>query len=703
MRELTGQDPRAVAGFRLLARLGEGGMGRVYLAVDQRGERVAVKIIHPEYATDDEFRRRFRRETRLAARVAGPGLARVVAADPDAESPWLATEYVPGLALSEAVGAYGALPVPACRQLAGQLVTALEAVHAAGLVHRDLKPSNVILAADGARLIDFGIARSADESAITHTGQTPGTPGYIAPEVLAGTTADARADVFALGAVLAFAAQGRHPYGTGPAAVVMARPLTVDPDLSGITDTELRGAVRHCLARDPAHRPRLDEIGRAMDTGHTATGFWIPATVLDGIGRRAERAAALTVTRPDRGLAPHPPTALPASRPPTVTVPSHRPRTPVTSTPRPAPRRELRLPRAAATFTRRSALGIAALAAGAWVIGRVTGDDDPGPRPRTLWHHPMKGSVAAPVVAEGVVYTGSSESGITALDARSGRRVWHVPLRAGAAWLTYAEGTLYFSDAADPGSEDVPFHALDARTGRTRWTVSGPHPGHEGVVAHRDLVYLTHDDPVRALGSADGRVRWTYRHDPDYQSGISVTPYGDALYVCGKLGVDCLDAASGRRRWRTRIQMPKDTAVSGSALHVAGFGAVTVLDRKTGERRRSYEFEKDWPSDVVPSGRTLCVTDHHDVVGVDTATGRKSWRIGMESFPDLSAAEGGLVAAGDGDRIRLIETASGTVRWRLDHDEGVSAPVLTGSTVYVGTHDDGLLAVDTARPPEPDN
>ncbi|MEU2127178.1 PQQ-binding-like beta-propeller repeat protein [Streptomyces sp. NPDC018352] len=705
MKEFTDQDPRVLGGFRLLARLGEGGMGRVYLAVDGQGERVAVKVVHPEYATDQEFRRRFRREARLAARVAGPGLARVVAADPDAEPPWLVTEYVPGLALSEAVDAHGALPAPACRRLAGQLIEALKTVHAAGLVHRDLKPNNVILAADGAHLIDFGIARSADESAITHTGQTPGTPGYIAPEVLLGKTADARADVFALGAVLAFAAQARHPYGTGPAAVVMARPLATDPDLSGITEPELKGVVQRCLAQDPAHRPGLAEIAGITEARPAATGFWIPATMLDGIGRRAEEAAELTRMRPARSPSPHPPTALPAPQPPTVTTPARKPRKPstATSTPRPAPSRKLRLPHGSAAFTRRGALGLAALATGAWVIGRMKGlgGEDPGPRPRALWHHAMKGEVATPVVADGVVYAGSSKRGITALDARTGRQRWHVPLRTGAAWLTHAEGTLYFSDSGEPGINDVPLHAIDARTGRARWTVSGPHPGYEAVTAHRDLVYLSHMDPLRALDSSNGKVRWAYRHDPDYQDSLSVTPYGDVLYVTGKQGVDCLDAASGRRRWRTDIQMPRDIAVSGGALYVAGFGAVSVLDRRTGKLRRSYGFGSNWPFDVVASGRTLCVTDNDDVVGVDVATGEKPWRIDMRNFPDLSAMEGGLVAVGDGDQICLIEAASGTVRWRLAPDTAVSYPVLTDSVVYVGVDDDGVMALDTAKPPEP--
>ncbi|HEX8004971.1 MAG TPA: serine/threonine-protein kinase, partial [Trebonia sp.] len=211
MEPLSANDPRTAGEFQLRARLGAGGMGRVYLGFSPAGRAVAVKVVHPELARDAEFRRRFAREVATARAVSGMYTAPVVASGLDDDPPWLATAYVPGPSLAEAVAEHGPLAEAAVWRLAAGLTEALQAVHACGLVHRDLKPANVLLAADGPRVIDFGISRALDGTSVTATGMVVGTPGYMSPEQAEGVRTEAPSDVFSLGCVLAYAASGNAP------------------------------------------------------------------------------------------------------------------------------------------------------------------------------------------------------------------------------------------------------------------------------------------------------------------------------------------------------------------------------------------------------------------------------------------------------------------------------------------------------------
>ncbi|MFD4612722.1 serine/threonine protein kinase [Streptomyces sp. NPDC058440] len=247
-------DPVRIGRYRVVGVLGAGGMGTVYAAVGERGERVAVKVVHAGQAADEQFRARFRREVQVLGRVSGPCLVPLREADPEAETPWLATAYVPGLTLAQHAAAHGPLAGIQLHLFAAGTAGALAAVHAVGVVHRDLKPANVILAPDGPRVLDFGIAHVADGTAVTRTGMLTGTPGWLSPEYYRDGTAGPPGDVFAWGALLAFAATGRHPFGTGNAEAVAFRVLNGEPDLAGVPD-ELAGVVEACLAKDPAHRP----------------------------------------------------------------------------------------------------------------------------------------------------------------------------------------------------------------------------------------------------------------------------------------------------------------------------------------------------------------------------------------------------------------------------------------------------------------
>ncbi|WP_097912502.1 bifunctional serine/threonine-protein kinase/ABC transporter substrate-binding protein [Streptomyces sp. b84] len=263
MRPLTSQDPRAVGPYRTLARLGAGGMGVVYLARSAGGTLAAVKVIRAEHADDPGFRARFRREAEAAARITGPWVVPVLGADTEDREPWLATAFVPGPSLADVVGAGGALPTDTVRALGGRLAEALMAVHEAGLIHRDVKPGNVLLALDGPRLIDFGIARHEGATALTTTGAVIGTPGYLAPEQASAGPPGPPGDVFSLGCVLVYAATGRPPFGTGGGAGALYRTIHEEPDLTGV-EPGLTPLIAACLTKDPADRPTASRVRDAL-------------------------------------------------------------------------------------------------------------------------------------------------------------------------------------------------------------------------------------------------------------------------------------------------------------------------------------------------------------------------------------------------------------------------------------------------------
>ena len=287
MKALAADDPRVIGEYRLRAQLGAGGMGRVYLGLSPAGRAVAIKVVHPDLASDAEFLRRFGQEVAAARAVSGIYTAPVVASGLNERPPWLATAFVPGPPLDQVVGENGPLPEQALWPLLAGLVEALQAIHACGVVHRDLKPANVLLAADGPRVIDFGISRAADGTSLTAAGVVFGTPGFMSPEQAEGRGAGPESDVFALGCVVAYAAAGAGPFGTGTAAAVLYRVVHSEPVLDGIPP-QLREVIAACLAKDPAARPTLRALAgatsRGMDaTGPSAVAFW-PSSVAGLIG-----------------------------------------------------------------------------------------------------------------------------------------------------------------------------------------------------------------------------------------------------------------------------------------------------------------------------------------------------------------------------------------------------------------------------------
>ncbi len=281
MDALQPGDPDSVGGYQLLGRLGAGGMGQVYVGVSPGGRKVAVKLIHSEHAQDAQFRERFAREIAAAQRVGGFHTAMVVDADPQADPPWMVTAFIEGPSLHEAVRRGGPLPAGQVRVLGAGLAEGLGAIHACGLVHRDLKPRNVILAADGPRIIDFGIARVIDASTgITMTGAVIGTIAFMSPEQVRGEVAGPASDVFSLGSMLGFAATGRPPFGIDSPVSIMFHVVNQPPDLAGVADDGLREVIAACLAKSPGDRPPVrDVLGALSRPGLAPTAFSSPAPV----------------------------------------------------------------------------------------------------------------------------------------------------------------------------------------------------------------------------------------------------------------------------------------------------------------------------------------------------------------------------------------------------------------------------------------
>jgi serine/threonine protein kinase len=283
MHELLPEDPMLIGPYRLRGRLGAGGMGRVYLGLSAGGRPVAVKVIRAELAMDPEFRARFRREVDVARRVSGLFTAPVIDADLDGPVPWLATAYVKGPSLADAVSSHGPLPAGSVLALAAGLAEALNAIHAAGVVHRDLKPANVLLADDGPRVIDFGISRAIESSALTSTGLVVGSPGFMSPEQAMGREVGPPSDIFSLGAVLAFAATGEGPFGSGSGPALVYRVVHSPADL-GHLPAEVRPLVGSCLAKEPGQRPTAGQLLAGAGAVLPATG-WLPEPVTRGFAR----------------------------------------------------------------------------------------------------------------------------------------------------------------------------------------------------------------------------------------------------------------------------------------------------------------------------------------------------------------------------------------------------------------------------------
>ncbi|WKX19449.1 MULTISPECIES: serine/threonine-protein kinase [unclassified Streptomyces] len=682
METLQSDDPQELGSYRLLRRLGAGGMGRVYLARSPGGRTVAVKVVRPDLAADHDFRERFRHEVEIAKAVSGRFTAPVVDADPDAPLPWLATSYVLGPDLTDVVGAHGALPERTVRALAAGLAAALQDIHAAGLMHRDLKPSNVLLAADGPRLIDFGIARAVDGSRMTQTGVVVGSPGYMSPEQAVGKDVGVAGDVFSLGSVLAFAATGRGAFGDGTTshAGLLYQVVHGEADLTGVPPS-LLGLVRACLMKDPTQRPAPGEIvtalaGQGIDA---ALHDWLPSAVASTIATHAAgildleapetpRNVPQSQERATTGFGPAP-TMLDGSPSSGTTghgtAPGGAP-VPAYGTPLPGTVPLGEAPESAPARSRRRVLGMAVGGAAAvavvgggvaWALTSGDGSDEAtGASGGHAAAEPVEENFTTPPagVAPQPLWHESAEE-----DSTSPR----VPL------LTH-EGLLLVSGD--------PLVAYDVRTGKARWTKAGIcRPGAQ-LLFHDGKVFLADGDYEGALVAYDvktGEEAWRSRLGKQLSVEDTIAIDDKNVYVTA---TDHGQAKSATE-YRTAV-----AAVSHSTGKTAW-----VEHRDWGT--------KDYDVQGTASGKYLVYADSNLNLTVrDTATGGQVWtrKIGDEWSWQPTVANGLVFLPGD--ELRAVDVEKGTTVWTLDPAgrRGFDNPTVADGVLYVSDHDDGVWAVN---------
>ena len=711
-------DTESIGGYALVDRLGSGGMGVVYLARSASGRQVAVKVVHAQYALDEEFRARFRQEIAAVRRVSGAFTAPVVDADPDAEVPWMATLYVPGRTLAEAVERDGPLEGRALRTLALGLVEALRDIHQAGVVHRDLKPSNVLLAEDGPRVIDFGISRAADNQTLTVTGRLIGTPPFMSPEQFAAPRdVTAASDVFSLGSLLVYAATGNRPFDGASPYLTGYQVMHEQPRLDGVSEP-LRSIAERCLDKAAATRPQLAELHGMLCA--------LP-----------DFAAATTVADPPRGAVPRPrlagPTAVPNTR---------------------RPRRRRRLLVALGTVIAVAGLSLTALH---WFSdGTSLGQNDalsPTPSASTAvalpagWK-PWRTSLLTARTGDPLDYTQSgclaggsttvycagTGATVTALDAASGRIRW----RSGTSPETalpvgVRDGRVY--TYVKPDSNDTfitrRLVALDAKTGTRLWI----HPIRDDtdpVLFDGGILAMDVDATKFVAYGASGRQLWSAPIWSNLGNSCTPTVLGGAPYaLCtveddpsqGDFILVRLDPATGAQRKIAELPtgawplgVDKDRVLFlAPKLAPEVFGSspdqlYTALDRvnpSTGAVERIALPAGTRGTATLVKDVVYLVRPNGTVTAVRATDGKRLWQRETDtenlSTPVFSAKFNRLYFSNQFGRLLALDRSTGAVDWRTSAlaNAGDSTD---DTTPYVLLVKDAIVAVagDTAfsvRPP----
>jgi outer membrane protein assembly factor BamB len=676
-------DPRQVGEFRLHARLGAGGMGQVFLGYSPAGRAVAVKICHPDLAADPAFTIRFAREVDTAGLVNGLYTAQVVAAGPRDYPPWLATTYVPGPSLQQTVRGYGPLPEAAVWRLAAGLAEALRAIHARGIVHRDLKPTNVLLAADGPRVIDFGIARALDGAVLTTTGYALGSPSYMAPEQVAGQPASPASDVFSLGSVICFAACGVVPFGEGDAPSVLFKIMYEQPVLDAMPSAALRELAAACLAKDDGQRATLAGVLGACQPyvqGGAATSFW-PGPVAELIARYA--------------AAPIPPPE--PAPPPTVTSP-----------PAPAPVAPVEVEVEDPRVSRRTLIaGVAGLAAigataGGWALTRKPSAANAA-QSRTRWAYRTGGPVTSgAAINDGVVYIGGQDGHIYALRAASGHLVRAIPTDdAVLGGVTVTDGLIV------AGSTGHRVYAVPVAGGKKAWThvTGGPVRGTAKLAD--GVVYVGSDDRyLYALDAADGKKIWRTRTN----GAVRSTPLAaglplalDNIFAGSDDGtLYAFDTRSGKIRWRYRTGAAINGGLlldNGTSIYLGNDsgGLYDVLDN--GNELWSFRAKGAIAGTPVASGGTVYAgSADASVYAVDSETGARIWsyRTGGPVRSGIAIDGSAVYAGSDDGYLSAIDIGSGGLLWRYRTGGAIRSQILAaGGVLYFGSLDHHVYAVAT--------
>ncbi|MGP8303672.1 protein kinase domain-containing protein [Streptomyces inhibens] len=750
---LRAGDPAEIGGYPLEARLGSGGMGTVFLARTGSGRPVAIKLIHPQFAADDEFRIRFRQEVAAARQVSGAFTAAVVDAAPEAEQPWMATTYIQGHTLARRIATKGPLSGAELRRLAIGLAEALRDIHRVGVVHRDLKPSNVVLSPEGPRVIDFGISRAVDQQTLTITGRVIGTPPFMSPEQLqAPRDVGPRSDVFSLGTLLAYSATGHGPFDAESPYIAAYQVVHREPSLEDVP-VALRTVVESCLAKEPNGRPSADELLVLLRD--------LPADLgqIDARGVGAGRTRDM-VTEHHFATPATPAPATPAPATPTIT-----PAAPDTgSADTPIGRRLRRRWRpvfAAAVAVTVAAIGggVAALTAGGF--GGNSGGDKGNslavqgaalPDGFKPWHETVPGGREdipdeLRCIAHGdALFCGGGSVVATRIRARDGSRVWTakspgVPVNGMHLVGATDDTVLGYRFAAQNAPQDPPSEvvALDANTGRELWSV--PSGAQSTAVTGRTQdaivtgsVVVTVDasnSRFEARNAHSGQVTWTSSFPAGTQ--CAPVPVGPQLVaMCATNAevnafavrhptlypVDRASGALGRPIEVNGRAVPMGVAngrlvllqVHMEGTDPAGYNGVTRVDpasRKVTYSRLAKTYAGTpgmADSTVYVSGQTGLIT------ALDPATGRKKWsrQTGVEGAAGPVAGAGALYFSSATGRVVALSPDDGKPLWTTDPQvdgltgqQGASPRVtLAGRAVIVAAAKNTLFAFDAQEPPK---
>ncbi|MFF7249719.1 protein kinase [Embleya sp. NPDC008237] len=751
MEQLDASDPKRVGPYVLLLPLGSGGMGKVYLGRSAAGRAVAVKVIRADFAADDHFRDRFRAEVAAARRVSGAFTAPVVDADPDGDPPWMATAFVSGLSLHEAVHRHGPLPEPSLRMLLAGLSEALVGIHAAGVVHRDLKPGNVLLALDGPHVIDFGIARALDGTSFTREGTVVGSPGYMSPEQSLGRPVTTASDLFSVGATMLYAASGQRPFGSGPPAAVLRRVVGDQADAAALPPS-LREMVAACLDKDPARRPTphalIDFVSR--EGGHQHTRSWLPDAVTRDVGRAADvltglpasygptserttgHQAVSTVTRSTTAPAEQPAPSAPA---PPGMPPPHSPPAPVRREPS---RRWL---------VRGLAASAAVAVSGGTAAVLLSGNDGSGKEVVATPTDSASGSASPPAVPAPPPVVPHPP-----LPAPTGRKgVLDGPVAA-TKWTAKAGGPI--SDLAVYGGAVIATgkngrDAFDTLAGRPRWTLPlvVDWTGHGFAAGDDQVVYLTGTGTtsrryvLSAVRPGTGTELWTLPIPRREWVPLGVSGVVDGIaFVTGSAGGGS-EAPYSRFVWavdlRTRTGVWETVGADIAGLFVPPRGPNLLLhgDGEQGPDGRLMMLDsarrgaRGWtkplppvstPGYVAPSrqrvpvcwaggGFVYCADRVHLV---EPDSGRQVWAFPAtaaagETFTDVTSdTDGTAVFATTHATLYCLDAKTGGLRWRSSIPGGSTRPPESGTgevwvrhdfgNVYVAAGTGTLWAVDAA-------
>jgi serine/threonine protein kinase len=682
---LTYDDPVQLGAYRLTARLGSGGMGTVYLARSAGGRTVALKTMHAGIAADADFRSRFRLEIDAARIIGGHHGATVVNADPLAETPWLATEYVLGPPLDDAVTLSGPLPEPSVRALGAALAGALAQLHASGVVHRDLKPSNVMITAYGPKIIDFGIARAAGDDRLTRTGAAAGTPAFMSPEQATGQEHTPTGDVFALAGVLTYAATGHGPFGTGQPADLLYRVRYADPDLTGVPDN-LVPILTRCLSKDPGQRLTTSELAAQLHDGQGQFADHLPDTLLAEIARRA---AEVWQYHPYR---------LP-------TPPDHALAEGIQNGSRPAMSRRKLL-----AVGGSSVLGLAAVGAGTWSWLRQDSTEPKAaptapssPKWDLIWQMKTDYGISpripsAPLLLDNVVAVAESASSLQALDPKTGKTKW-----------------------SDP---DVYFFHQAATDGRQIYAIEYP---------------FEETDPL-AIGTVDlatGELKEPFIRLKDLRGHLFenqlLCATDSAVYVVGgrgRLSTDgfrsdqswfllALDSRTGKELWTQPLPARPDKSERLHFLSAQVQGEHPVLVQQSADGRlrlavRNARTGKSlWNRALDGKGpafsrASLAVDENHvypaagELIALNLRDGKVAWRFeegrSGAAYSPPSVKDGVVYAVEQGRGVVSVRADSGTLRWaekdRKDTATELDAPPVVGIKYVYSKSSSGLWAAD---------